>query len=171
MKKLKIQIKSVFGQILIEGEYDSIADAINKNRSADLRYANLRGANLTGANLRYADLRYADLTGANLRYADLTGANLRYADLRYADLRYANLTSADLTSADLDFSVWPLWCKSLSAKIDNKLAAQLLFHAFAVSKDMIPPTKAQTAFMAKHFHRFAECGGAETITAKKKANQ
>jgi hypothetical protein len=99
---MNIEIKRwTDGKIILCGEYESIKDCLEKNRSADLHYANLRSADLSYANLRYAnlhstDLRYADLRYADLRYADLRYANLCSADLRSADLRYANLCSADL---------------------------------------------------------------------------
>ena len=60
----------------------------------------------------------------DLTYADLTDANLTGADLTRADL-----TDANLTRANLDYSAWPLWCNSLRAKIDKRLAAQLTYHA------------------------------------------
>lgn len=50
--------------------------------------------------------------------ANLQGANLRDADLRDADLRGANV----------DYSCWPLWCGSLDAKVDRRIAAQLAYH-------------------------------------------
>jgi len=87
---MKIEIKTVFGDVKISGDFSSLAEALTKNKS-----------NLCGANLRGADLRGADLCGANLRGADLRGANLRGADLRDADLRGANLRDADLCGADL----------------------------------------------------------------------
>jgi hypothetical protein len=80
-----------------------------------------------------ADLRGADLRGADLRVADLRGADLRGADLRVADLR-----EADLSGANIDFSCWPLWCGSLNAKIDERIARQLLYHAFAVGIEFFP---------------------------------
>jgi uncharacterized protein YjbI with pentapeptide repeats len=97
---MKIEIKNRFsGQIIIAGEYESIKDALKKNRNANLRGADLRGANLRGADLRGADLCEADLCGANLRGADLRGANLREANLRGANLRGANLGEANLRGA------------------------------------------------------------------------
>jgi hypothetical protein len=97
--------------------------------NADLRNADLNGANLSYANLHNADLRNADLNGANLSYANLIGANLSYANLIGADLISADLRDTNLRGADLDYSTWPLWCGSLSVKIDKRLAAQLLYHA------------------------------------------
>jgi hypothetical protein len=122
-KKTKIEIKSIFGNVLFthECEDNTIAKTVEEAvRSyadlsyADLSYANLRSADLSSANLRsadlsYANLRSADLSSANLRSADLSSANLSYANLRsadlsYADLSYANLRSANLSSANLSYA-------------------------------------------------------------------
>jgi hypothetical protein len=134
---------------------------------ADLRDADLCDADLRGADLRGADLRRADLCGADLRGADLRRADLRGADLRRADLCGADLRDADLRDADLDYSAWPLRCSSLKVKVCDKISAQLLFHAFAVSA--VIPTDEQVEFMRKNFHRFVECGGADTIKVKDNA--
>ena len=113
--KIRIDIKSVFGNVLFsfEKENNTIKDTLVEAnlrganlrganlRGADLRDANLRDANLRGANLRVANLRVANLRGANLRGADLRGAELGGADLRGADLRDANLRVANLRGADL----------------------------------------------------------------------
>ena len=117
--KIKIDIKSVFGNVLFsfEKENNTIKDTLVEanlkdadlgNASLDgadlegayLRGAYLRGANLRGANLRGASLEYADLRGANLEYADLRNANLEYANLRNANLEYADLRGANLKGAD-----------------------------------------------------------------------
>src|SRR6202000_1717221 len=120
---MKIEIKTIFGELIFEGDFACIAEAVlaalaaKKSlssadlRSADLRYADLSSANLSSADLRYADLssanlssadlRYADLSSANLSSANLISANLRSADLRSANLSYADLSSANLSSADL----------------------------------------------------------------------
>jgi len=103
--KIKIQIKSIFGEILFE--YEKENNTIKKTTQeavrtgADLRGADLRGAYLTGAYLTGADLTGAYLTGADLRGAYLRGAYLTGAYLRGADLRGAYLTGADLRGADL----------------------------------------------------------------------
>jgi len=93
--KTKIEIKSIFGNVLFEFEKESnsVKDTLIEavKRDANLGGANLRDANLGGANLRGANLRGADLRGADLRGADLYGAYLRGADLRGADLRGVNL--------------------------------------------------------------------------------
>ena len=78
--KVKIQIKSIFGNVLFEYEKedntikDTLVEAVKG------------GANLSDAYLRGAYLRGADLGGANLRGADLGGAYLRDANLSDADL-------------------------------------------------------------------------------------
>jgi len=105
---MQIQLKTIFGDVIIEGDFSSIADAVKAAiagkkslRSANLRSADLRSADLRSADLRSADLRYADLRSANLSYADLSSADLRSANLRSANLSYADLSYADLSSADL----------------------------------------------------------------------
>ena len=98
--KIKIDIKSIFGEVLFsfEKENNTIKDTLEE---ANLGGANLRGADLRDANLRGADLRGADLRGANFRGADLRSANLGDADLRDAYLRGAYLEDANLRSANL----------------------------------------------------------------------
>ena len=91
--------------------------------------------------------------------ADLWEANLREADLRGANLRGANLWEADLREADLDFSVWPLWCGSIEAKVDRKLFVQLVYHLCAVGVDNEECKRVQERLLplAKEFHRWNEC--------------
>ena len=95
---MDIEIKNRTGAIIMSGKYESLRDAVEKNKAnlggADLRGANLRGANLIDANLGGANLRGADLGGADLWGANLWGANLGGANLRGADLRGANLWGA-----------------------------------------------------------------------------
>ena len=79
-------------------------------------------------------------------------ANLRGADLRDAYLSYAYLIDANLSGANLDFSEWPLWCGSASVKIDERIARQLLAHAFSVAREFCPPTIEQVEF-CNQFHR------------------
>ena len=78
--EVKIEIKSIFGDVLFEysKENNTIRDTIIEavNRGANLRGADLSGANLRGADLSGAYLSDADLSGANLRDADLSGAYL-----------------------------------------------------------------------------------------------
>jgi hypothetical protein len=99
---MKITIKNFkTDKTILSGDYESIKDALQQNRGANLRRADLREANLRGADLRGADLRGADLRGADLREANLWGADLRGADLREANLRGADLWEADLREANL----------------------------------------------------------------------
>jgi uncharacterized protein YjbI with pentapeptide repeats len=110
-----------------------------------------------------ANLRGANLFGADLRGADMQGANLQGANLRGADMQRANLRGADLRGAYLDYAAWPLRYSSLSTVVDNQIAAQLLFYAFAVAD--IEPTAEQIEFI-KNFRRFNECGGADRLKRK-----
>ena len=102
--KIKIDIKSVFGDVLFsfEKENNTIKDTLEEAnlKEADLRGAYLRGADLGGANLGGADLRGAYLRGADLRGANLRGANLEDANLEGADLGGADLRDADLGGAN-----------------------------------------------------------------------
>ena len=97
--KTKIEIKSIWGNVLFEYEKEnnSVKDTLIEavKRGADLYRADLYGADLRGADLRGADLRCADLYRANLYGADLRGADLYGADLRGADLGGANLGGAN----------------------------------------------------------------------------
>jgi hypothetical protein len=108
--KIKIDIKSVFGNVLFSLEKenntikDTLAEAYLKDADlgdANLEYANLKGVNLRGVNLRGADLRNANLEGANLRDANLRDANLRGAYLKDANLKGVNLRGANLRDANL----------------------------------------------------------------------
>jgi len=92
--KTKIEIKTVYGNLLFEFEKE------NNTVKDTVIEAVKTGADLTGADLRGAYLIGADLTGADLRGADLTGADLTGAYLRGVDLAGADLTGADLTDAD-----------------------------------------------------------------------
>ena len=106
----------------------------------------------------------AHLHGADLHDADLRGADLYDADLHDADLRGADLSGANLHGADLDYSCWPLWCGSLSPKIDKRLACQLLYHTMMAMqgcddlevKEFLGNN--QAIALANKFHRTDECG-------------
>jgi len=92
-----MEIKNRFdGKIIVCGEYDSIKECLEKNKTA-----NLSGANLYGANLYRANLYRADLYGADLSLADLSGADLSLADLSGANLYRADLSRANLYRANL----------------------------------------------------------------------
>jgi uncharacterized protein YjbI with pentapeptide repeats len=122
-------------------------------------FANLRNADLSNACMGNADLSNADLSNA-----DLSNADLSYANLRNADLRGASLSNANLSKAYLDFSCWPLWCGSMSPKIDKRLACQLLYHALRAMQSCDDPEvqeflRCSTAItLANQFHRTYECG-------------
>ena len=137
-------------------------------RWADLREANLSGADLHGANLSGADLHGADLRWADLRGADLRGADLREASLQRADLRGADLRRANLRRANLDFSCWPLWCGSLGAVVDRRIAAQIAYHFCSLVCDNPGYIKARNAILdfANKFHHVDECGELEPIERK-----
>ena len=66
--KIKIQIKSVLGEVLFELEKE------NNTIKETLEQAVKENANLEYANLEYANLRNANLINANLRSANLRGA-------------------------------------------------------------------------------------------------
>ena len=90
---MKIEIKTVSGRTIYEGEAASIRELL-VNAVKDR-------ANLSGANLSGADLSGADLYGADLSRANLSGANLSGADLYGADLSRANLSGANLSGAKI----------------------------------------------------------------------
>lgn len=102
---VKIQIKSIFGDVLFEYEKENntIKDTLEKAiiSGANLSWANLSGANLSSANLSWSNLYRANLYGANLSSANLYGANLSSANLYSANLSSANLYGANLSSANL----------------------------------------------------------------------
>ena len=98
--KIRIDIKSIFGNVLFsfEKENNTIKNTLVE---ATLIGANLREADLCETDLRGADLGYADLREVYLEYADLREGYLGYADLREADLRGVDLRGVDLRGADL----------------------------------------------------------------------
>ena len=123
--------------------------------------AELGGADLHNARLQGADLRHAILEDSDLQGADLRGAGLRHSDLRGAGLRHS-----DLRGADLDFASWPLWCGSLKAYVDDRIAIQLLYHTLSVvqhSPYVSEEVKAklltpEIVSLANRFHRVREGG-------------
>lgn len=148
---------------------------------ADLSEADLSEANLSGANLSRADLSGADLSGANLSGTDFSGADLSRAclfgaDLSRADLRRANLSEADLRGANIDYAAWPIWCNSLNAQIDDRIARQLLYHTLAtidnsmyVSDDLKKTLLTEmNVCEANGFHRVNECGRLKPFQADMK---
>ena len=98
---IKIQIKSIWGDILFE--YEKENNTIKDTLEEAIKHgANLNGANLYGANLDGANLYGANLDGANLNGASLDGANLDGASLYRANLDGASLYGANLYRANLD---------------------------------------------------------------------
>jgi len=142
---------------LNDGEIGERADLREADlREADLRWADLREAVLEGADLREANLVGANLEGANLRWAVLEGANLRWAVLEGA-----NLEGANLEMADLDYAAWPLWCGSLGAKADRRLAAQLAYHFCRIDfgdDELCKGLQEALVPLANEFHRVGENG-------------
>jgi hypothetical protein len=137
------------------GEKGERANLSKANLSgADLSGADLSGANLSKANLSGADLSGANLSKANLSKANLSGADLQGAVLSEAYLRRADLSGANLQGANIDFACWPLWCGSLHAKVDERMARQLLYHAFAVGIGFFPGglTEDQKTWLQKFEH-------------------
>ena len=148
----------------LNGEKGKCADL----QGADLRGANLRGVDLQDANLRGANLRGVDLQDADLRSANLLDADLRSANLQDANLRDANLRGANLRGVDLDYSCWPLWCGSLDAKVDRRIAAQLAYHFCRLDCDDPDYIAARNAIIhfANEFHLVEECGWLEPKEVK-----
>ena len=88
MAKIKIQIKTISGNVLFEHESEGNTVRITMEEAV------LKGADLGGAYLRGADLKGADLKGADLIGADLGGAYLRGA--KNIPQSYINLCSRDM---------------------------------------------------------------------------
>ena len=95
--------------------------------------------------------------------ASLDDASLNRASLNGASLDGTSLDGAFLDGANIDYTGWPLRCSSLTTNVCDKIAAQLLFHAFAVAR--INPTDEQITFI-RNFHRFDECGGVNRLVKK-----
>lgn len=79
---------------------------------------------------------------------------------RKANLRKADLRGADLREANIDYSCWPLWCGSLSVKVDARIAAQLAYHFCRLDCDDPDYIAARNSILdfANTFHRVKECG-------------
>ena len=95
---------------------------------------------------------------------------MRSANMRSANMRGADMRSADMQGADIDYSAWPLWCGSLKAHVDDRIAIQLLYHTLSVVQnspyvsDDIKRTllTEDVVDIANRFHRVEECGKLET---------
>ena len=135
-------------------------------RHSILEDSDLQGAILRGADLRQSDLRRSDLQSAILEDSELQGADLRGALLQHSNLRGAGLRHSDLRGADLDCASWPLWCGSLKAYVDDRLAIQLLYHTLSVvqhspfvSEEVKKALLSEeNVRIANRFHRVGECG-------------
>ena len=87
----------------------------------------------------------------NMKWFDLKKWHIQA--LKTGNLKVcANLCNADLHGADLDFSCWPLWCGTSKVTVDEKIAKQLLAHAFAIVQPFMQPTEEQVKF-CNEFHR------------------
>ena len=106
----------------------------------------------------------ANLQGADLRHADLHGKKLWDVSLHRV-----NLCHVDMRGADIDYASWPLWCGSLKAYVDDRIAIQLLYHTLSVvqhSPYVSEEVKeallsAENVRIANRFHRVLECGEIE----------
>lgn len=86
------------------------------------------------------------------------------------DGKKANLSGADLCGAGIDYASWPLWCGSLRAYIDDRIAIQLLYHTLSVVQhspyvsDEIKRVLLDDAniAIANRFHHIDECGKLNT---------
>lgn len=162
-----IKIEFTNGKPALEfPEAETIKEAVElaAAKKISLSKADLRGADLSGGYMNRVDLSGADLLDSDLSYTCLNGADLRETDLFRAYLHYTNLRDADLSGSDLDYSDWPLWCGSLTAKIDKRLFCQLLYHVVRAGQSVedeevrkfldLPEVIA----LANQFHRVKECG-------------
>lgn len=135
-------------------------------RNSILEDSDLQGAILRHSDLRHSDLRQSDLQSAILEDSELQGADLRGALLQHSNLRGAGLRHCDLRGADLDYASWPLWCGSLKAYVDDRIAIQLLYHTLSVvqhspyvSEEVKKALLSEeNVRIANRFHRVGECG-------------
>jgi hypothetical protein len=130
------EIRSIYGQVLFTGEYDTIKSAVLAAiaASASLEGANLKGANLKGANLYGANLEGANLYGANLKGANLYGANLEGASLYGASLKGASLYGASLKGANLYGA--NLYGASLYGANLNHIKADLIWQILKAPREL-----------------------------------
>ena len=75
-----------------------------------------------------ADLSHSDLSHSDLSHIDLSHSDMSHSDLSHSNLRSCNLSHSNLSHSNIDYSCWPLWCMSLDACIDDRIARQLLYH-------------------------------------------
>lgn len=133
---------------------------------ANLHCADLQHTDLQHTDLRHADLQHTELQRAKLQHTELQHSDLRHADLRDTELHGANLYNSDMRGTDIDHASWPLWCGSLQAYVDDRIAIQLLYHTLSVvqhspyvSEDVKQALlSAENVRIANRFHRVGECG-------------
>ena len=97
-------------------------------------------------------------------------ASMQGEDMRGAEMNGANMQRVDMRGADIDYSVWPLWCGSLKAYVDDRIAIQLLYHTLSVvqyspyvSEDVKRMLLTRDVVeVANRFHRVDECGKLKT---------
>lgn len=97
-------------------------------------------------------------------------ANMQGEDLRNVNMNRADMQLANMCGVDIDYSAWPLWCGSLEAYVDDRIAIQLLYHTLSVvqyspyvSEDVKRTLlNRDVVDVANRFHRVAECGKLKT---------
>ena len=146
-------------------------DDADGGERADMQDADMQGTDMQDADMQDADMQGAKMQGANMQYANMQvanmrGANMRGANMRGAKMQGADMQGADMQGADIDYSCWPLWCGSLKAHVDDRIAIQLLYHALSVvqhspyvseniKRTLLTPDVVE---VANRFHRVDECG-------------
>lgn len=136
---------------------------------ADLQHSDLRNAILRETNLKFASLDHADLQGADLQGTNLSFAEMKDTVLKNVDLHNANLYHAEMRGANIDNASWPLWCWSLQAYVDDRIAIQLLYHTLSVVQNSPYVSEevkkallsSENVRIANRFHRVGECGKIE----------
>ena len=121
------------------------------------------------ADLHDSILSSSDLRGSDMRSSILSSSDMRGSDMRGSILSGSILSGSDLRGSDLDYSVWPLWCGSLKAHVDDRIAIQLLYHTLSVvqhspyvsdelKRALLTPGNIDAA---NRFHHVGECGKLE----------
>lgn len=105
----------------------------------DFSWEDLSGVDFSGSSLVCCNFRGANCTGANFSGATCDGSIFESTtcldtlfiktNLRNTNFRGTIITGSDFTGSIFEFTCWPLWRGSVGAKIDKKIACQLLFYA------------------------------------------
>ena len=110
---MKIEIKSINGETIHAGEYDSYREAVEycvkhdiSLRRVNLPYTNLDGIDLHGVDLNNSNLEGTTFNGAKLiatcfRECNLTHCKFKKADLASAFLYQSKIRNGDFCDADL----------------------------------------------------------------------